>query len=464
MPLRIHERASGWVALPAALAIFLVVTCSGVAFAETVGWAVGGNGVVLRSTDGGVVWTQVSVPSGAILTGIHFEDGNHGWISGGQVVLRTTNGGSDWVDEYQGGGALNGIFFPTLLTGWAVGSSGVIVKSVDGGDTWTDQYPPTSAVLTDLYFATSQLGWVSGGQVILKTTNGGTDWVDKYNGGSVVNDVYFLNSTTGWAATNGGGFLKTTDGGETWIETVISGADLKAIYFSDTQHGWIAGGMVILRTENGGTSWTDQYNGGAFLEGIFFADPMTGWASGSNGTIVRTTDGGVTWTDASSVPTSATLREVVFVETAGPVQYYLEMVAGPGGSVSPPSGWYDAGAVVEISADEDPGYSFEAWTGSGNGSYSGPANPAAVTMNGNITETASFTYTGTSVVYVDWRNAGDPDQNGSPEHPYSTVAAGVANVDPGGRVIIAYGSYDEVLLIPDRLTMEATGGTVVIGQ
>jgi hypothetical protein len=32
------------------------------------------------------------------------------------------------------------------------------------------------------------------------------------------------------------------------------------------------------------------------------------------------------------------------------------------------------------------------WTGSGNGSYSGPNNPASITTNGPITETATFTH------------------------------------------------------------------------
>src|SRR5439155_26471834 len=36
-------------------------------------------------------------------------------------------------------------------------------------------------------------------------------------------------------------------------------------------------------------------------------------------------------------------------------------------------------------------YSFGGWTGTGIGSYSGTNNPASITMNGPITETAAFT-------------------------------------------------------------------------
>ena len=38
-------------------------------------------------------------------------------------------------------------------------------------------------------------------------------------------------------------------------------------------------------------------------------------------------------------------------------------------------------------------YSFSGWTGGGAGSYSGTNNPASITMNGPITETAAFTRT-----------------------------------------------------------------------
>ena len=74
------------------------------------------------------------------------------------------------------------------------------------------------------------------------------------------------------------------------------------------------------------------------------------------------------------------------------IQYYLTMQANPsaGGSVSPGSGWYDAGSSVPISATANSGYAFDQWVGSGSGSYAGTSNPATITMNAPITETAYF--------------------------------------------------------------------------
>jgi uncharacterized repeat protein (TIGR02543 family) len=71
--------------------------------------------------------------------------------------------------------------------------------------------------------------------------------------------------------------------------------------------------------------------------------------------------------------------------------YYLTMNTGAGGTVSPANLWTNSGAVVNISAVASNGYGFIGWTGSGAGSYSGANNPVSVTMNGPITETASFT-------------------------------------------------------------------------
>src|SRR5207244_2773755 len=76
-------------------------------------------------------------------------------------------------------------------------------------------------------------------------------------------------------------------------------------------------------------------------------------------------------------------------------QYYLTMTAGTGGTVSPTSRWQNSGTIVSITAtptnNTQVSYSFSGWTGSGTGSYSGTNNPASITMNGPVTETAAFT-------------------------------------------------------------------------
>jgi len=77
-------------------------------------------------------------------------------------------------------------------------------------------------------------------------------------------------------------------------------------------------------------------------------------------------------------------------------QYLLTVSVNPSGAGSvsanlSSSDWfYDDGASVTLTAYPAAGYAFDSWTGSGIGSYSGKANPATVTVNAPITQTANF--------------------------------------------------------------------------
>ena len=60
--------------------------------------------------------------------------------------------------------------------------------------------------------------------------------------------------------------------------------------------------------------------------------------------------------------------------------------------MTPASGWKNSGAAVSIRAKPSRNYSFNSWSGSGTGSFSGTTNRASITMGGPITETATFTH------------------------------------------------------------------------
>ena len=141
------------------------------------------------------------------------------------------------------------------------------------------------------------------------------------------------------------------------------------------------------------------------VDGTTYTSPQIfSWASGSSHTIATTSpqDGGTgvrygwsKWSDSKTIshtvtPTKNTTYTATFTQ-----QYYLTMTASTGGTISPASGWKNSGAAVSISAtptnNASVSYNFASWTGNGAGSYSGTNNPAAITMNGPITETAAFT-------------------------------------------------------------------------
>jgi hypothetical protein len=136
------------------------------------------------------------------------------------------------------------------------------------------------------------------------------------------------------------------------------------------------------------------------VDGVTYSSATTFvWTAGSTHTISSTSPqtGAVgtqyvwsNWSDGGPLshtvsPTGATTYTANFG-----TQYYLTMAAGSGGYVSPTSGWYDAAVSVPIIATPNGCNTFGGWTGSGSGAFTGPNNPAAVTMNGPLRETATF--------------------------------------------------------------------------
>jgi hypothetical protein len=124
------------------------------------------------------------------------------------------------------------------------------------------------------------------------------------------------------------------------------------------------------------------------------------WTPGLDHTITTTSpqSGGTgvqylwgSWSDGGTISHTVSPTVNMTYTANFTTQYYLTISAGAGGSVSPGSVWTNSGAVMNISATASNGYAFNSWTGSGTMSYSGGNNPASITMNGPITQTASFT-------------------------------------------------------------------------
>ncbi len=79
-------------------------------------------------------------------------------------------------------------------------------------------------------------------------------------------------------------------------------------------------------------------------------------------------------------------------ETASftPIYYYLTMSASGPGTVSQSSGDYAFGSSVPITAKPDSGDTFAGWACTGIGCYSGTSASTNITINGPMTETATF--------------------------------------------------------------------------
>jgi hypothetical protein len=105
------------------------------------GWAVGTNGAVIATTDGGAQWALQTSGSGEELRSVFFLNPDRGWIAGGTdgpVLLKTEDGGATWTPvnfDLPGATYLKAIQFTDPLTGFAIDTSD-IYETIDGGLTW----------------------------------------------------------------------------------------------------------------------------------------------------------------------------------------------------------------------------------------------------------------------------------------------------------------------------------------
>lgn len=108
--------------------------------------AAGQRGHILYSDDRGANWRQASVPVSADLTAVTFADARNGWAVGHDgVVLHSFDGGATWQRQYDGRAdaqqqgqvrPLLDVLFDDAQHGMAVGAFGLALCTADGGRNW----------------------------------------------------------------------------------------------------------------------------------------------------------------------------------------------------------------------------------------------------------------------------------------------------------------------------------------
>ncbi len=297
----------------------------------TTGWIVGRNGTILGTSNGGATWKprhistseditsedswRGDITSNDLLSVTSSNDGETGWAVGENgTILKTDNGGASWMPRDAGFdidiGFLTSVTFAADdTTGWAVGWNNTVVRSTDGGDTWTQfprRSPNTESVTSSVDGATAWAVGPSAG--IVKITDGGQTWERLDSGTTAWLEwvTFSADGATGWVVGRRGTILKTADGGQTWERrSTDTAADLRSVAFTRNGTTGLAVGSngTILRTTDGDT-WTPSNAGlPSELESASFTsvavavagDSVLGWTVGHDGAILNTGDGGATW-------------------------------------------------------------------------------------------------------------------------------------------------------------------------
>ncbi|MCK9617504.1 MAG: YCF48-related protein [Lentimicrobiaceae bacterium] len=275
-------------------------------------------------------WVSLESGTNKILYAVDFINANNGIAVGEQgTVLKTSDGGTTWqlVNAYVTND-LNSISYMDEQHAVVVGNDGQIIVTENGGNSWSSHWlPGMQENLFGIDMAPSGKGIACGRQgVILSTTNGGINWtIVQDDESGFFNSVRILNDSVA--------FIYGESGiAQNYIQKIINGdslAEFTKFYISYEGEGWE--GMIydgynfnedssitvgrITRFMEVNTSitcnqpWSNPIWNAAFqqdscvLYGVDFIDnygvAVGGGAFDSYSIIVESTDSGHNWKQKS---------------------------------------------------------------------------------------------------------------------------------------------------------------------
>lgn len=224
-------------------------------------------GHILISTDQGATWhpATLSQQRYALITRLHFKDGMNGIAIGHEGwILRTTDGGKNWQEAAFNPGGEPLLSVNRLPSGiWmAVGAFALTLISDDDGKSWSTLPPPngTDWHLNALLPSEDHRTWLIVGEAgtLLRSTDGGENWAtipEFYNGSfyggfNVDKDTWVIYGMRG-------NIFRSEDNGASWTSI---GGDLPASLFAHQElpnGDLVLGGQggVLLESEDRGRSF-----------------------------------------------------------------------------------------------------------------------------------------------------------------------------------------------------------------
>ncbi|HYM21532.1 MAG TPA: YCF48-related protein [Candidatus Kapabacteria bacterium] len=274
---------------------------------EHTGFVVGDSGTVLKTSNAGDSWSQVTVPTKQKLYDLYFFNSDTGFVCGDQVFFQTTNSGVTWAEIDSGLLFANIHFFDgvkAVLSG-GKSSSGhqmpFLLVSSDGGASWdyrSPNFPANSSA--PIYAGESFYDFydgflfihdpLQGYASVYRTNDNGRTWNSVYYADHGISAAYCANSSTVYMCSDSGLVIKSTDFGLSWVgRTSGTTHDLSSLYFISADAGYAAGASgTIISTSDGGANWNSLSSGtSSALRAIYFPTASVGFVVGANGTIIK---------------------------------------------------------------------------------------------------------------------------------------------------------------------------------
>lgn len=329
----------------------------GVDFIDTLtGWCVGKNGAIIKTTDGGKSWINCTSNTTEVLLKVSSYNGNVVIVSGyNGLILRSSDNGITFTQVYSGGSNIDlwGLQMLNDTLGWCCGRSSRLLKTTNGGQTWQQVNTGYSGIdYWSLDFYNIQLGMLAcGGGKVIKTTDGGNSWIQVQAGdeqefytidiidslcvaagGSggknvyssdcgvnwiqngrliydAVNCIGFVNRDTGYAVGEGYGIRKTENRGQTWFasNSIVGEWELELL---KAKTSYAVGNAILLsKSTNSSDDWKKLKINEDFGD-VFFLNELTGFVLGLN--LYKTTNGGH---DFEKSPNSPGGYAIIFVDS-----------------------------------------------------------------------------------------------------------------------------------------------------
>ncbi len=187
------------------------------------------NSRILKSTDGGISWSTKYLFDDGDLYSLFFIDDDYGWAVGyNGSIIHTTNGGENWVvQESNVGWWFWEVRFVSQSKGSICGDDGFLYTS-DGGNTWTETTISDTEFM-GLCFASQNKGYAVGKSTgweamgaFYTTNDGGATWENGNARAAYMKKICTLDENTLVAV--GGDYhfneipcvMTSTDQGNTW--------------------------------------------------------------------------------------------------------------------------------------------------------------------------------------------------------------------------------------------------------
>ncbi len=296
--------------------------------------AVGENGLILSSDDGGQKWEQRQSHTAAHLVAVTFAENLTAYAVGGGslgagqgsvgVILKTVNGGLTWQSVgptvTPSGGIATGRLWGVAARGEAVVAwcapgpevpSGLLL-STDGGKKWAALGGQVSALPMAARWTDDDSGYaITADGLGWQWDATGVKRLDKQAPPAPLTAAHIADGANWVAALEGGGIWTTKDAGRKWL-AAAGDAPLGCRNFSfyESSEGWCSsvGPDGPRFTTNAGRTWKRpaELPPGP-VRAISFRDAWNGLAAGPFGTIYQTTDGGGSWKSVRGAPRRAAL-------------------------------------------------------------------------------------------------------------------------------------------------------------